>query len=143
MPPAARGLRPGPPPASACRHRSKPPARGRSVRTRPPSQRARERAAIEQDVLTGDEAGLVGAEESAREAKLLGIAEAAGRVLLGAFRQPRLVRDATLLRLGLGGVAQAVGEEWSRQQAVDGDVVDDGLARKSGDEAGEARARAV
>src|SRR5437764_790607 len=112
MPPAVRGLRPGRPPAWAHRHKSKPPARGRCVRTRPPSQRARERAAIEQDVLPGDEAGLVGAEESAGEAKLFRVAEAAGRILLGAFRQPRLVRDATLLRLGLGGVAQAVGEEW-------------------------------
>src|SRR5438874_3241425 len=99
MLPAARGLRPSPPPAPACRHRSKPPARGRLVRTRPPSQRARKRAAIEQDVLTGDEAGLVGAEESAGEAKLFRVAEAAGRIFFGAFRQPRLVRDATLLCL--------------------------------------------
>ena len=43
----------------------------------------------------------------------------------------------------LRGAAQAVGVERARQQAVDGDVVDHGLARKSGDEAGEAGARAV
>src|SRR5437764_11734355 len=84
MPPAVRGLRPGRPPAWAHRHKSKPPARGRCVRTRPPSQRARERAAIEQDVLPGDEAGLVGAEKGTGEAKFLRVAEAACLIVFSA-----------------------------------------------------------
>ena len=41
------------------------------------------------------------------------------------------------------GAAQPVGVERSRQQAVDGDVVDHGLARDAGDKAGEAGAGAV
>jgi hypothetical protein len=57
------------------------------------------------------------------------------RILLGA--------DATLLRLCLRGAAQPVGIEGSRQQPVDGDVIDHGLARDAGDKAGEAGAGAV
>src|SRR5258705_3899890 len=76
---------------------------------------ARERAAIEQDVLPCDEAGLVGTEEGASKTELLGVAEAAGRILLGAFHHHRVGRDAALLGLGLGGIAQAVGGKGSRQ----------------------------
>ena len=43
----------------------------------------------------------------------------------------------------LARAAQPVGLERARQQPVDGDVVDHGLARQAGDEAGEAGARAV
>jgi len=45
--------------------------------------------------------GLVGAEEGAGETKLLGIAEAAGRILLGALRILASERDAALLGLDL------------------------------------------
>ena len=76
--------------------------RAASVRTKPPSQRARKRAAIEQDVLAGDEAGLGAAQERAGVAELVGIAEAPGGIELGALGQQLLRRDAALLGFGLG-----------------------------------------
>src|SRR6185312_7293542 len=79
----------------------------------------------------------------AHHAELLGGAEAAGRMGLGA-------RGVLLLEAlaGLGGarpgrVAEPIGVERARQQAVDGDAVTDRGARHAGDEAGQARARAV
>src|SRR5580693_838743 len=58
---------------------------------RSPLQRAREGAAVEQDVLPGDEAGLGAAQEGAGQPKLFRIAETAGGILLGALGQ-KLVR---------------------------------------------------
>ena len=50
-------------------------------------QRAREGAAIEQDVLAGDEAGLGAAQERAGLAEFLGVAETPGRIELCALGQ--------------------------------------------------------
>src|SRR6202171_3488712 len=108
------------------------------------SQRARKCAAIEQDVLPGDVACLGAAEKRASPPEFLGIAEASGRIELGAFGQQLVDRDAALLRVDLcDRAAQAVSIERSRQQAVDGDVVDYGLARNTCNESGEAGAGAV
>src|SRR5579871_1905068 len=74
-------------------------------------QRARESAAIKQDILSGDEAGLGAAQEGAGEAKFLGVAEASRRIELGAFGQHLIGRDAALVGVPLRGAAQAVGVE--------------------------------
>ncbi|MGY4282393.1 hypothetical protein ACVWXO_001613 [Bradyrhizobium sp. LM2.7] len=97
-------------------------------------QRPGEGATVEQKVLPGDEAGLGAAQEGAGIAELVGLAEAAGGVELGALSQDLLRRDTALVGFGLRGSGQAVGLERAGQQAVDGDVVDHGLARKAGDE---------
>ena len=81
--------------------------RARCARTRPPSQRAREGAAVEQDVLAGDEARLGAAEERAGRAEFLGIAEASGGIELGAFRQQLFDGDAALLGLRLRPVPRS------------------------------------
>src|SRR6185312_804612 len=94
-------------------------------------QRPRESAAVEQDVLPGDEAGLGAAQKGAGEAEFLGITEAAGRIEFGAISQNLLGRDAALLGLALRRREQTIGLERSGQQAVDGDVVDHGLARQA------------
>ena len=77
-------------------------------------------------------------------AEFLGIAEASGGIELGALRQQLIHRDAALFGVQLRNrAAQPIGIERPRQQAIDGDVGDHGLARKAGDKAGEAGARAV
>src|ERR1700732_1189942 len=71
-------------------------------RTRSPSlQRAGECAAVEQDVLSGDEAGLVAAQKRASLAEFLGVAETAGRIEFGPFRQHRVHGDAASFRFRL------------------------------------------
>src|ERR1700719_1413226 len=107
-------------------------------------ERAGERAAVEQDVLAGDKARLGAAQKRASEAKFFGLAEASGGIEFRPLRQHLIHTDAALLGFRLcNRAAQAVGIEWARQQAIDGDVVDHGLARKAGDEAGKAGARAI
>src|SRR6202165_230749 len=93
------------------------------------SERAWEGAAIEQDVLSGDEPGLGAAKECAGEAKFLRVAEAPGGIELGAFRQNLFHEQPSLVRVSLRGAAQAIGVERARQQAVDGHIGDHGLAR--------------
>src|SRR5579872_1793130 len=107
-------------------------------------QRARKGAAVEQDVLSGDEARLGAAQEGAGEPELLGLAEAPRRIELGPFGQHLIHGDTTAFGFRLGHrAAQPVGVERSRQQPIDGDVVDHGLARDPRDKAGEAGSRAV
>src|SRR5215472_8958717 len=101
-------------------------------------ERTREGATVEQDVLSGDEAGLCAAQEGAKQSELLGIAEAAGGVLLGALGKQLVRRNTALVGFRFRRAAQPVGCKRSRQQAVDGHVVDDRLARNACDEAGEA-----
>ena len=61
-----------------------------------------------------------------------------------ALRQHLIDGNAALLGFRLcDRAAQPVGVEWTRQQGIDGDVVDHGLARDARDKAGEAGARAV
>src|ERR1700748_1872946 len=102
MPRVGPGLRPGLPAASAYRRSSEPRPPGRCARTRRPScdrpelQRAGEGAAVEQNVLPGDEAGLGAAQERAGLAEFVGLAEAARRIELGAFGQHLLDVHAAL-----------------------------------------------
>src|SRR5947208_14708019 len=83
------------------------------------SQRARICAAIDEDVLSSDEAGMDRAEERAGRAEAGKIAEALGRDALDALKFCLLVIDA----LALGGGAQhrlePVGLERAGQEVVD------------------------
>src|ERR1700753_4245922 len=96
------------------------------------SERARERAAVEQDVLSGDIARLGAAQECAGDTEFLRVAKTPGRIELGAFGQHLVRGDATLLGLALGGAEQAVRLERSGQQRIDRDVVDHRLAGEAG-----------
>src|SRR5947209_18994709 len=66
------------------------------------SERAGEGAAVEQDVLPGDEAGLGAAQECAGEPKFLGVADAPRRIGFAAFGDHLLHRNAALLGFRLG-----------------------------------------
>src|SRR3954469_4626717 len=102
MPRASRALRRVLRRASAYRHSSALPARHRFARTRPLSlQGARERAAVEQDILAGDETGLGAAQERAGIAEFFGVAETSRRIELCAFGQHFVDRNAALLCLHL------------------------------------------
>src|SRR6266702_3097521 len=87
--------------SSSATYRFEVPDRTRSIHCRNfksvALERAREGAAIQQDVLSGDEAGLGAAEEGAGIAELIGLAEAAGGVELGALGQDLVRRDAALV----------------------------------------------
>src|SRR5581483_704302 len=74
-------------------------------------QRAGEGAAVEQQVLPGDVAGMRTAQERAGIAELLRRAEAPGRIDLGALGHDLLDRNAALLGFRLAGRAQAIGIE--------------------------------
>src|SRR4051794_1982893 len=106
-------------------------------------ERARECAAVEQEVLARDVAGLRAAKVGAGIAEFLDRAEAAGRVGLGANLSELVRRLSRLLRVELEVAAQPVGLERAGQEIVDGHVLAHGLAREAGDEPGQAGARAV
>src|SRR5713101_1382549 len=78
--------------------RGQAPERGRREFPQTESERARERAAVDQEILAGDVAGLRRAQECARRAELVGIAEALRRHRGGAFGAELLDRDASALR---------------------------------------------
>src|SRR5574340_945115 len=107
------------------------------------SERARIRPAVEQQVLAGDEAGVGAAQEGAGVAEFGRVAEAAGGIGVHARAAHLLVGLAARLGARHERGLQAIGVERPGQQVVDGDVVLHGLARQSGDEAGEPRARTV
>src|SRR5215472_17039288 len=86
------------------------------------SERAREHAAVDQQVLSGDVAGRGRAQERTGGAELVRRAEAPGRNRGGACGCDLVDRGALLLGGGLDVRAQAVGVEGARQQAIDGDV---------------------
>src|SRR5213079_565489 len=86
---------------AASRRMSGPRRPRRFAHTRPPSQRARKGAAIEQDVLSGNEACFRAAQKSASKAKFLRVAEASGGVEFGAFRQQLIDTDAALVCIQL------------------------------------------
>src|SRR3954465_5088511 len=86
-------------------------------------QRARKRAAVEQDVLAGDETGLCSAQERAGVAELFRAANPPGRIEFCALGQHFVDGAAALLRLHLDDrTAQPVGVERAGQQSVDGDI---------------------
>ncbi|SOY55961.1 hypothetical protein CBM2585_A60166 [Cupriavidus taiwanensis] len=86
---------------------------------------------------------MAAAQEGAGGAELGGLAEAARRVGRGAALRHFLDAQAGLLRAAFHGLEQAVGIERAGQQVVDGDAVLRHFARDAGNEAGQARARAV
>src|ERR1700693_4084090 len=73
------------------------------------SERARERAAVDQQILAGDVAGLSGAQERARRAELVRIAEALRRRRGGALGARLLDRDVPALRGRLDVRLQPIG----------------------------------
>src|SRR5207302_8933126 len=107
------------------------------------SERPRVSTAVEQQILAGNVTCLRAAQVGAGIAELLDAAEAARRVRLGARLAQLLVALAARLGVVLEVRAQPVGVERAGQQVIDGHVVAHGFARQPGDEAGEARARAV
>src|SRR5579863_10204197 len=102
-------------------------------------KRTGECAAVEQDVLSGDETRLGAAQKRASKAEFFGLAKTPGGIEFGALCQHFVHGDAAFLSFRLGDrAAQPVGVERTRQQAVDGDVVDHSLARNARDKSGEA-----
>src|SRR5690606_36380788 len=100
-------------------------------------------AAVEQDVLPGDEARLGPAQPGAGLAELGRVAEALGRVLRLSLRGHLVEGSAATLGDRLDVALQPVGRERAGEQSVDGHVVLHGLTRQTGHEAGEAGAGAV
>src|SRR5919197_1164204 len=106
-------------------------------------ERAGVGAAVEQEILAGDEAGLRTAQISAGVAELRRIALPAGRNGAQPLGERLFFAHAALFGEGGDGRAIAIGEKEPREQVVDGHVVSCRLARQPGDEAREPRARAV
>src|SRR6267142_439394 len=100
-------------------------------------------AAVDEEILPGDVAGLGAAQIRAQIAEFLGRPEAARRDRLLQIPLDVLDAPALLLRVELGVALQPVGPEPPGEDIVDGDVGGDGLARQPGDEAGEAAPRTV
>src|SRR4051812_41377888 len=100
-------------------------------------------AAVDEQVLPHDEAGVLAAEECASAAELLGRAEAVGRHLRHAGFGERFVILARLVGELGQAIGLAPGREGPRQEVIDDDVVFRDLPREPGDKAGEAGARAI
>src|SRR5690349_7637896 len=100
-------------------------------------------AAVDQQVLYHDEAGVLAAEEGAGPAEFLRGAEAVRRH----FGHARFGEGVVVLTRFCGELGDAIdlalGGERAGQQVVDDDVVLCYLPREAGDEAGEPGARAV
>jgi hypothetical protein len=109
----------------------------------PISQRALEDAAVEKDVLAGDEAGVLRAHERGGGAEFVGLTEAAGRYAsLARFHG---LLDGNTLKFGglLGRTAQAIRLEGAGQNVVDRNIMPNGLPGDHGNAAGETGAGAV
>src|SRR5712691_2559197 len=99
--------------------------------------------AVDQQVLAGDEAGMLRAQERAIGPELGRPPVAPGRIGLGP-RAPELVEAlAGLLEQAAHVLALGAAVEDAGEQVVDGHVAPDGLPREAADEADEAGARAV
>src|SRR5574342_1273391 len=107
---------------------------------RPGSEGTGVDTAVDQQVLSGYVGCLHAAQVGAQIAEFLGRAEAPCRNRLLQVPLDLLHGPALLLGVELGVALQPVGPEASGEQVVDGDVVSDGLARETGDEAGETAA---
>src|SRR5262249_1848786 len=105
-------------------------------------KRAGESPAVDEDILSGDIAGLRRAEERAGRAEFIGLADAFrrhGRKTLG---ERRLRAQAFLLPHRLDVTTQSVGAEDAGQHEIDGDVGGDERGSYAGEKGGEAGARA-
>src|ERR1700730_15574958 len=95
-------------------------------------ERCRVRSAVEQNVLTGDVAGMDAAQKSTGLPELRGSAESLGGNLRHGLRGRRGLWFPGFLG-GIGeAVAQALGVETARQQIIDGDVLVREFAGHSG-----------
>src|SRR5262245_8033449 len=107
------------------------------------SVRPRIASSVDQQILAGDETGVLGAEEGAIGPEFGWAPVTPCRIGFGAC-VPELVEALAARsqhRIDVRALRAAV--EDSRQQIVDGDVAGDGLAGKACDEAHESRACAV
>jgi hypothetical protein len=105
-----------------------------------PSERARVGAAVDQQVLAGDVAGLRAAQEGAGAPNSSAVPKRAPGWPCAAFVQNGVTLLAALAGRAPWPCAQAVGVEGPGQQVVDGDVAPARrLARHAGDEAGQTR----
>src|SRR6185437_11463106 len=98
-----------------------------------PSKRAGKGAAVDEDVLAGDVAGLRAAQKRAQRAELVGPAEAAGGNAGHALRQ--------LFSVVAERRAYAIGVEHAGLDRIDCHVVARVFARGAGEKGGEAGAR--
>ena len=80
------------------------------------------RPPVNQDVLPGDEAGLLAAQKRAGLTKLIGVAKALRGGQFFAGLHQRVHTLACFLGQALEGDAQAVGVKRTGQEVVDGDV---------------------
>src|SRR6478736_4714032 len=87
------------------------------------SERAAERAAVNQQILASDVAGLRGTEECAGRTEFIGIAEALGRDAGNALGSDLVDALALLFGRFAQRAAQAVGVECARQYIIDGHVL--------------------
>ena len=100
-------------------------------------------AAVYDEVLTGNIARLGAAHKRAQIAEFGRVTEPAGRVCLAPAGDNVIQVLAGFFRRRELGLAQAVGIERSRQNIVDGDVVNHRRARQAGDKSGQPGARAI
>src|SRR5579872_5378567 len=93
--------------------------------------------------MANDEADVGGTQESACVAEFRRVADATGRRVLRAFLHQLVDRPVGRARGFLEPTAQAIRQKRPWQDVVDNDVVPGDLTRQTGDETGEAGARAV
>src|SRR5580704_13613639 len=86
------------------------------------SERAGENAAVDENVLSGNVAGVRRAKESAHGAEFVGLADAARRYGGDALGEGCVVADLLFLHGGLDIGPEAIGLEYAGQHEVDGDV---------------------
>src|ERR1700687_2530858 len=94
--------------------------------------RPRIAATVDQEILTGDEAGVDGTQESKIRAELGGIAVALGGICGGAVAPGLVERFAGRGKHAAHVLALRIAVEDAGQQVVDRDVAADGLAREAG-----------
>src|SRR5215467_11342865 len=104
-------------------------------------ERAVECAAVNQQILASDVAGMRGAQESTGSAELVRISESPGRNAGDAVRSDLVDALAPLFCSFVQRTAQAVGVESARQDIVDGHVLVRHRTCDSGQEGGQAGAR--
>src|ERR1700733_14660716 len=106
------------------------------------SERARKGAAVDENILAGDVAGLRRAEERAGRAELVRLADAPRRDGGDALGERGFGADALLLRHRRDVSAQTVGAENSRQDEIDGDIRGGDRAGDAGEKGGQSGPRA-
>src|SRR5262245_21424711 len=117
--------------------------RARRERKRRSCEGGRKRAAVDEEIVASNEAGVRGAEEGASRAELLRLAAASGWYAGNSLRA-RLVRCRVVaLCRSNEDRAQPVGLERAGQQGIDGDIMPCDVARDGREESSQPGARAA